>query len=186
MNIGSNILRLVSLVLCTSYWSNKRVVVLRIECIRVSVYAYVCRVCGCSREEKRFLQTSKNAITGPGSHYRSGLLSFWKIYDFESSLENRRNILFIRTYRLYENDFRSTIFGGLCNFIENLIARAINNVKHFQNVQSFTWIGYAFICAMCSGFKQIMQSIKWRWLLIALITIKILYIERITLHKFIS
>jgi len=53
-NIGSNILRLVFLVLCTSYWSNKRVVVLRILCIRVSVCAYVYRVCvcGCSREKK--------------------------------------------------------------------------------------------------------------------------------------
>ena len=56
--------------------------------------------------------------------------------------------------------FNSFIFGSLCNFIENLIARAINNVKHFQNVQSFTWIGHAFVRAMCSGFKQIMQSIK--------------------------
>lgn len=47
-----------------------------VECVCACPCACVCLptcvVCGCSREEKRFLQTSKNAITGPASRYRSG------------------------------------------------------------------------------------------------------------------
>lgn len=131
--------------------------------------------------EKRKDSCNKNAITGPGSRYRSGPLSFQRIYDFKSSPPgNKRNILFTRiiyclllnTPLVYENGFPfSHLRRLLCNFIENLIARAINNTKHFQNAQSF-YIYRVRLYAQCFGFTQIMQNIKWRWSLAALITMK--------------
>lgn len=149
--------------LCNSYWSNKRTVmsygfslslslnVYGCICVHVTVYMYVC-----SKEDKRFLQTSKNVITGPESRYRSGLLFSRRIYDFESSPpRNRRNILFIWIYRSYENGFSFNHFR--CNFIENLIARTVNNAKHFQNTELFTWTECAFICAMfwfCANYAK--------------------------------
>ena len=139
------------------------------------VFAYLCVSCVWMLERKKD-SCRRVKMQLPDRTTDQVFWSFWRIYDFESSLPgNKRNILFIRIYCSIRKCFRSIIFGGPCNFIENLITRTINNVKYFQNVQSFTWIGHAFVCAMYFGFKQIMQSIKWR-LLITLITIKKFYI----------
>jgi len=73
--------------------------------------------------------------------------------------------------RSYENGFPFNHFReSLCNFIENLIAYALilQNIFKMHNHLRESKMG---LYAQCSGFVQIMQSIKWR-LLVALITIK--------------
>lgn len=99
-------------------------------CMGVSMHLCArvpCIVCACSRKKKRFLQTSKNAITGPGSRYRSGLLSSRRIYDFEKAGPQKieKNFLFTQ---IHWNGFSFNHFRrSLCNFTENLIA--VNNAK---------------------------------------------------------